>query len=171
VGHPNPLPAGWLDEWLQAESSIGPGDRKQSTQKLMLKKWTERWEKLRRSHSEVIEQPPQKATLNLHQGLRKAESSIFIQLRTGKIGLADFLHKAKVLGYDTPQCPCGQARETPAHVTVFCSRFQGLRQDLLNFGSLLSTKEGVRRISRWWLRRDILGQFRVANQLISDDRA
>jgi hypothetical protein len=41
----------------------------------------------------------------------------------------------------------------------------------LDFGSLLSTKEGVRRISRWWLRRDILGLFPVANQLISDDRA
>jgi hypothetical protein len=176
AGHPNPLPASWLDSWVQAESNSRPGDQRQSTQKLMLKKWTERWERLRRSHSEVIEQPPQKAALNLHQGLHKAESSIFVQLRTGKIGLADFLHKAKVPGYDTPQCPCGQARETPAHVTIFCSRFQGLRQDLLmkgrlDFGSLLSTKEGVRRISRWWLRRDILGQFRVANQLISDDRA
>jgi hypothetical protein len=176
MGHPNPLPADWLDKWLQAESSMGPGDQKQSTQKLVLNKWTERWEGLHRSHSEVIEQPPHKAVLNLHQGLHKAESSIFVQLRTGKIGLADFLHKANVPGYDTPQCPCGQARETPAHITIFCARFQRLRRELLmngrlDFGSLLSTKEGVRRISRWWLRRGILGQFRVANQLISDDRA
>jgi hypothetical protein len=56
-----------------------------------------------------IRRPPEKAVLKLHSGLRKAESSALIQLRTGRVGLAHFLHKARVPSYETGMCRCGQA--------------------------------------------------------------
>jgi hypothetical protein len=59
-------------------------------------------------------------SIPVHSELRKAESSVLIQLRTGRIGLAYFLHKAKVLGFDTGQCRCGQGAETPRHLLLHC---------------------------------------------------
>ena len=47
---------------------------------------------------------PDKNILKLHANLRKAESSVLIQLRTGKVGLAKFPHKRQVPGYDLPIC-------------------------------------------------------------------
>lgn len=46
--------------------------------------------------------PPNRKVLDLHKGLRKAESAISIQARRGRIGLAAFLSKVKVPGYETP---------------------------------------------------------------------
>jgi len=36
--------------------------------------------------------PPTKQMLKLYKGLRKAESALLTQTRTGRIGLAKFLH-------------------------------------------------------------------------------
>jgi hypothetical protein len=38
----------------------------------------------------------------------------------------------------------------------------------LNFRELLTTAEGVRKVTRWWLRRRILEQFRLAEELIEN---
>ena len=65
-----------------------------------------------RSASEAIQQPPDK--------LHKAESSIFTQVHTGKIGLADFLHGIGVPEARSPARTCGHERETASHITVFC---------------------------------------------------
>ena len=66
--------------------------------------------------------PLDKHVLKLHKGLYKAESSILVQVRTGKISLRDFLFKRRVLGFDSPLCDCGQGRETTRHILVFCLR-------------------------------------------------
>ncbi|KAL1997396.1 hypothetical protein VTN49DRAFT_3998 [Thermomyces lanuginosus] len=52
-------------------------------------------------------------------------------------------------------------------------RFQGDREALrrngqLDFKWLLTDPTGVKRATRWWLRRNIVDQFRLANQLIKD---
>jgi hypothetical protein len=36
----------------------------------------------------------------------------------------------------------------------------------LDFGALVTTAERVKKITRWWLRRRILEQFRLADELI-----
>jgi hypothetical protein len=118
-----------------------------------------------------LSRPPDKGVLLLHEGLHKAESSIFTQIRTGKIGLADFLHKMGVPEVTSPACTCGFERETAQHVTVFCPRFQSSRSQLhlngtTDFKRLLTEKAGVARLTRWWLRRGILGQFQIAQKLI-----
>ena len=37
----------------------------------------------------------------------------------------------------------------------------------LDFGALLTKVEGVKKVTRWWLRRRILEQFRLADDLIA----
>lgn len=43
----------------------------------------------------------------LHRGPRKVERSLAIQLRTGKIGFAAFLHDRRVPDITSPACQCG----------------------------------------------------------------
>ena len=78
----------------------------------MLQGWTARWtEDCRRTervvrpgtdpggHRAVPEDTlPNTAVLKNHSGLRKAESSVLVQARTGRIGLAKFLYNCKVPG-------------------------------------------------------------------------
>ena len=126
VGHPVPMPLGWTKEWAQereageqagrqADRQVGRGA---SIRKTITKKWVKRWEEGTAGRHYIVDQPPHKGVLDRYRDLHKAESAILVQLTTGKIGLASFLHKAKVPGYDSPQCGCGQGQETPAHITV-----------------------------------------------------
>ena len=55
-----------------------------------------------------------------HQSIRKAESSLAIQLRTERIGFAAFLHTPRVLDIVSPACQCGWRREDPKHHVIFC---------------------------------------------------
>src|SRR5215469_5797736 len=58
-------------------------------------------------------------------GLRKAESSILTQIRTGRIGLAAFLNRARVPDFPSPMCQCGQAEETASHIIAYCPPVHG----------------------------------------------
>ena len=60
-------------------------------------------------------------TLRRHEGLNKARSSLLVQIRTGAIGLRDFLFKRGVPGVLTPYCECGEGRETVEHLVMWCS--------------------------------------------------
>ncbi|EAQ91232.1 hypothetical protein CHGG_03167 [Chaetomium globosum CBS 148.51] len=59
-------------------------------------------------------------TLRSHDGLSKAKSSLLIQIRTGAIGLRDFLFTRGVPEVLTPACECGKGRETAEHLVVWC---------------------------------------------------
>ena len=48
-----------------------------------------------------MKRPLDLAILKLHKGLQKAESSMLIQLRTGRTGLRHFLNKVRVPGYES----------------------------------------------------------------------
>jgi hypothetical protein len=77
----------------------------------VLEDWKERWERDRKRVERIVrpgtdpgskaileDTPPNEAVLKLHSGLRKAESSVLVQARTGRIGLAKFLYNRKVPG-------------------------------------------------------------------------
>jgi len=51
---------------------------------------------------------------------------------------------------------CGYERETARHTTVFCPRYRATRNQLLiddrlDFKRLLTGKEGVSKLTRWWI--------------------
>ena len=57
----------------------------------------------------------------LHTGLRKAESSLAIQLRTEKVGVAAFLYARRVPGVVSPAWPVWLAAvKTQSIFIVFC---------------------------------------------------
>ena len=91
--------------------------------------WKERWQRnveatQRRRQGQYVKPAekefPTKNPLIKHKGLLKHESSVLIQLRTGKIGLNSFLHRRRVPDVASPLCSCGTAPETPCHIAVDC---------------------------------------------------
>lgn len=71
-----------------------------------------------------------KKALQKHQGLKKHESSLLIQIRTGKIGLRAFLFQRRVPEVNTPLCRCSITGETPAHIVLYCPELQQEREEL-----------------------------------------
>lgn len=58
----------------------------------------------------------------LHQGLRKVESSLAIQLRTEKVVFVAFFHARRVYGVISLAvlvCQCGWRRQDPKHMVTF----------------------------------------------------
>src|SRR4029077_4460543 len=125
----------WARGWLTADL---PGVDRKKVQDTIAKEWEERWRKElgrsqgRRRHraDEPSDRPPTKDRLKLHKGLRKAESSLLVQMRTGKIGLRAFLFERQVPDIASPICVCGDGRETATHVAAYCLQEGGARREL-----------------------------------------
>lgn len=77
--------------------------------KMLEKAWGERWHTIPRTDWDQIRRPPEKRVLKLHSNLKKAESAVLIQMRTGRTGLAHFLHIANVPEFNTSIYECKQA--------------------------------------------------------------
>jgi hypothetical protein len=60
-----------------------------------------------------------KKVLKLHSTLRKAESSVLVQVRTACMGLAKYLYSRHVPGVPSAQCRCGGGEEAPRHMALF----------------------------------------------------
>jgi hypothetical protein len=121
----------------------------------------------------LVEAAPGTDVLKLHEELRKAESSLAIQLRTGINGLDAFFFQARVSSVSSPLCSCGQGRQTAKHVLIFCPQYSGVRHELRDelghlsdFSRLLGTADGLRKTTRWVMQREILGQFRGAKDTL-----
>jgi hypothetical protein len=146
--------------------------------------WKERWKRDWKRVERVVrpgtdpgsrtipeDTPPNEAVLKLYSGLRKAESSVRVQARTGRIGLAKFLYNRKVLGVLTAQCRCGAGEETPRHIALFCTDEIKRRQHLrvsgrLDYQQLIGTNGGAKRLAEWMIRSGRLGQFSLAKHLL-----
>jgi hypothetical protein len=104
--------------------------------------------------SEVVPRDtrPTKKALALHKNLKRAESSMLVQLRTAKIGFAKFLYERKVPSYTTTQCTCGEGEETPRHVALYCSRENDRRHHLR------PEERPVTPLYRWLTGRFVSGQ-------------
>jgi len=162
-------PGEMREEWAKKrEEELGEEKKKGAR---VLAAWTNRWEASGRRKWDQAYQPPSQAILTLHRKLQKAESAVLVQLRTGRVGLAYFLHKVGVPGYDSSLCSCGQADETPRHFLIYCPEGDGSREALgpprdRTFLSLLGTPEGAQRTAKWALQSRRLRQFHVANDLL-----
>jgi hypothetical protein len=88
--------------------------------------------------------------LELHKGLRKAESSLDIQLRMGTNGLDTIVVEAKVSSVSSLLYTYGRGQQTAKLVFIFCSWHAGLWWELRDeqghlpdFSKLLWTAKGL----------------------------
>lgn len=154
----------WAEEWKRLGG--------QTT----LEAWKKRWETTQPKWGIVGAEEPTEDVPEIHVGLKKAESSMLTQIRTGRIGLACFLNKARVPEFPSPMCQCGQAEETASHIIAFCPRFSEQRRQLtdqsgdrLHVKALVDSAEGAKRLVRWFLRLRILAQFYLAEELLREE--
>jgi hypothetical protein len=161
------------DEWTKARVlDLG----KSTETKRVIEAWTRRWQANTKPDTwDRVLRPPDPKVLKLHLGLRKAESSVLIQSRTGCIGLAHFLYRVQVPGIESSLCSCTNGIETPRHVLIHCQKERGRREELkercggrLDLRKLLDTPEGAKVASRWILRSGRLPQFSLARVLLYD---
>ena len=159
----------WMQRWIPAAQEGADGKRIADAINVQ---WTERWRKgseQSRARSHPADGPPSKDRLRLHYGLRKAESSLLVQMRTGKIGLRAFLFGRGVPDVATPVCRCGQGRETAVHVAAYCPDEESNRRRLpfamrtqRDFTMAVRDPKRAAILTRWFMRIRRLREYEVA---------
>ena len=182
---PGATPMSTKDKWVKekmedtraARANSATGDDEQVSSGMLAKKWArQKWDE-RRGHYTVLalrktpaHEPKLSTRKKLHQGLRKAESSLAVQLRTEKVGFAAFLYERKVPGVLSPACECGWRRQDPKHIIVFCPNHAATRNRLYeeagtrHYKEMLATKRGLRAVAGWVMREGLLHQFSLAKE-------
>ena len=92
----------------------------------------ERWDSKWKTYQNRIPRPTEaqlgslsRTRLKIHNNLMKAESALTTQIRTEKIGLANFLFNRRVPGVMTPACSCGWQKQTAKHIILHCRLIDG----------------------------------------------
>ena len=176
---PPPIPTPpWKDLSEEQKASIeefaaGIKTHTKATKKLQKKEWQTSWTR----YTEALSKTPtvaqqlsiSKNRLKSHSLLTKAESSLATQIRTEKIGLADFLHRRKVPGIT---CPCGWPRQTSRHVIMNCNlhdnRDNILAESIQGYQDLISNPKKAKVVTAWLMMTGILPQFNLAMQQLQE---
>ena len=74
-----------------------------------------------------LRQAPSQTVIKLHAKLQKAEYSVLVQLGTERFGLAYFLYKVGLPGYESSLCSFRQANETVRPFLLCCQKVRALR--------------------------------------------
>ena len=142
-------------------------------------KWKERWQseagKVRRSATTWTSGWGNNPSL-LYEGLQKHEATALFMLRTGVLGLRNWLAKIGVPGI-TPECTCGKPRQTLLHVWKFCPELEEQRAEFRRrtgysnaaMKEILSTPAFAREAARWLLSSALLDQFKTAMEIEEED--
>src|SRR5690606_18373740 len=112
-------------------------------------KWDELWEE-RRSGKSYRGHPKRKLEPVL-KPLPKRDTARITHLRTGHGYFNEFLARIPTSNVHTPRCSCGNHRQSPEHLLLFCSRFKEQRKTLrrqfsglpFNMDALLHTSKGL----------------------------
>jgi hypothetical protein len=149
---------------------------KKAIDKAYCKQWQTRWETSTKGHHSRRLQPKlTEKVIRNHDELRRPQSSLVIQLRTGKIGFRSFLCQRKVPGFEDPSCQdCDEGLEmTVEHVLMNCRKWLDLREECLARGlrdgaqptleALLGTRKGYLAASEMIWKTGILMQFRACD--------
>lgn len=144
---------------------------KQSLRRRVARQWASEWENgTTGGVTFYLEKEPNPKVLAKYTGIRRPLSSLITQLRTGKIGLAHYLHKIR--RRDSPRCPCSQGIQTVRHVLTECSRTQDLRKELLgrahDVQKILKDPALAKSAAILLLRGNLLGQFRDVTEAPED---
>jgi hypothetical protein len=104
---------------------------RQTIRKALHREWEETWRSGNTGRVLYRMAPrPSKGVLKLHQKLSKSLSSILVQMRTGRIGLREYLHSRNVPDIEDDRCQCRQAPQTISHVLLACRWYVRLRKNL-----------------------------------------
>ncbi len=169
INHQNRL--SWAHAWLPPNNPRRPTTLQTRAKLRLQQAWLQQWQASapHPANPTSIEAPPGTDVLVLHQHLRKPESSLAVQLRTGKNGFNAFLYQARVPTVPSPLCSCGRGSQTAKHILIHCSTFAAARHQLRDdqgrlpdYKQLLTTPEGLQKVTRWVIQRGILGQYRRA---------
>ena len=114
----------WISRSAPLIAAIRTAHRQQSYEK-----WKTFWSKEAKGRvlRLLVSQPSQKS-LKIHAKLKKPQSSLIVQMRTGKIGLRSFLNSRKIV--ESEQCECGHTSQTVRHDLMECRKFSRLRQEI-----------------------------------------
>ncbi|RFN48513.1 hypothetical protein FIE12Z_7259 [Fusarium flagelliforme] len=91
----------------------------------------------------IIDETWGRSSLEYYNGLTRAQSTMLLQCRTEFIGLAG--HLFTIGKSKSPDCPCGDGRQTPFHCFVRCRNLDNFRHALylklghINYKDLLTT--------------------------------
>jgi hypothetical protein len=159
--------------------------------KLVLRDWEKRWRAENRRLGRIVrpsidpgknqfvpEDPPlTKKVLELHKGLRKAESALLVQAHTGRIGLAKFLYNCKVPSIVTAQCQCRAGEETARYMAFYCTQEASRLLYLTDnadrtqpYHRLVGTSSGAQCFTKWVMFSNRLAQFTLAKLLLYDSK-
>ena len=115
--------------------------------------------------------PLSKKRLKIHTQLKKAESALTTQIRTGKLGLADFLYKRRVPSVTSPVCSSGWHRQTPEHVIMICRLIDNREQMFRAAGTsdyqqLTKSSKTLKILTAWLMKTGLLNQFSLTSTLL-----
>ena len=145
--------------------------------------WRSRWEpavgSIRRRRHRPTDPADQefigadkKTVRKRHTSMKKHESSVLTQIRTGRIGYRAFLFHRNVPEVATPYCRCGTGRQTAEHMVAWCPELNAARTDLpfplSNRAEMIQAVdrgEPARSTVRLLLDSGTLQQFTLAEQL------
>ncbi|OHE93878.1 zinc knuckle [Colletotrichum orchidophilum] len=134
--------------------------------------WQTNWEAETRGRTSFRLTPkPIKKVLELHKGLSKRQSALLVQMRTGKIGLQDFLFNRRVPGTTSANCTCREGRQTVSHILLRCRRFRQLRRQEFetlpgrhNLRIILNKRKAAAKAIRFVEQTEILRQHGIESQ-------
>ncbi|KAM9874683.1 reverse transcriptase [Verticillium dahliae] len=86
-------------------------------------------ESVGRYSKRIDEALPGRHTRAIYDSLKREESGVLVQLRTGMIRLNSYLHR--IGATDSGLCDCGQATETVEHFLFRCKNWTAQREILL----------------------------------------
>ena len=148
----------------------------------LIRDWEQRWKAynprrgpMGRAADQALRTAFRGGHLGLYKDLRKAESSVLIQMRTGKIGLNTFLHHRKVPGYESPICICGNGLQTPEHLFTNCTDPRSHSLTAMGYTTIsearaaLSNPEKASKMAKNLLRSGWLREFRLSEKLRSEE--
>ena len=81
-----------------------------------------------------------------------------------KISLNTFLVERRMPNR-TPECSCGNMRQTTKHILIYCPEFTEHRKDLYkatgthNYSKMLATPRGAKAAANWLQKTNLLPQF------------
>ena len=150
-----------------------------STAKFKIKKWiktrwTQNWKTKRHektTHKLILKL--HKKSLKKFRKLKRTETFMLIQIRTGKITLQNYLHKIKI--EKSKFCECDEVKNVH-HVLLQCSKWAKLRikyfeHERRDLQELLKINALIKKFTTFFHETELLKQFRYATlKSIFDDK-